>query len=198
MKSCFGWSVNLLFMFLVSLGHAEVPCGAFVQQVTHSLGGVKSRIESIIPEYEQLMVARYDYYETYEGKFVSSSKQTPYSCLTCLYAPPILMPILRREFPDIKWKAVATRSKLPHFRVFHVLYLAPDFFGPGKHLYVDPSLRQFFFDRSHEHVPKIFVGSAKELTRVVQELDVENMAKALLDTVPVKEHNPIRVLYTER
>lgn len=55
---------------------------------------------------------------------------------------------------------------------FHTFLRVPDYFARGQPLYVDPTIRQFVPAAMRSRVPEVFVGSASNLTRTLENAGV--------------------------
>lgn len=171
-----------IFLFLSSTVDARVSCHDYVRPQRSSFDILKEVVHRLEPIYEQTMMHRNPHYLTPERQWVPSLLIEPYRCRTCRLAPFVLLPLLQETLPKIEWRVYKTENGLPHFRVFHAYFVGLNFFGKGNHLIVDPSLRQLFWGRPLEHIPKIFVGSVKHLDQVLRELEVEGLLEAYLYT----------------
>jgi len=81
----------------------------------------------------------------------------------CGLATPVLAAYLVKDY-HLKTKIMWSLYKT------HFLIIVPDYFGPGEHLWIDPSIRAFFerLAPGFEKIPKIFVGSKEQLESLFQ------------------------------
>jgi hypothetical protein len=98
-------------------------------------------------------------------------------CYVCVAATFEMKKYLEATFSDIRFQTVETVGRIrksyhrsdvvSEMGMGHVYLTTPDFFGPGRSLYIDPTIRQFFVGlvpaEVLEKIPRIFVGGLAEL-----------------------------------
>jgi len=89
------------------------------------------------------------------------------SCAVCRGASFLMVPQLDVQGIRLNITPVLT-PWIPAIQSSHIYLTHQNYFGPGQHLIIDPTIRQFFSSTMskedlHKKIPQVFVGTAAEL-----------------------------------